>query len=332
MRVLLSYGVLTGGGCERRMADLCRWLLDNGDEAWIIASTFDALGESVIHGQCGVPLDRMLYYNTGDGFRCEYIQDYIADMITKLGIDIIDVQWHPGYSPFPYPCKAIATMHGVSTPPPNNIFQGVLDVEGLSLPANRWTHTAVIWNWVNLRRFPFREDLGEGICFAGRAFKNINVKKILPYYEGIIDGYGTSSCPQPPMPANWHWKGFADLAEVYPKYRIVFASAQAAMEALAAGRLVIAGQTLHLANIEGLVPQGCLVTADNIEELSKVHSFGYKQAPEPTAEEVWAEVQKALANDYFDERWRMRQWMEERHSMDKQCGQIKAFYERVLAG
>jgi hypothetical protein len=87
-----------------------------------------------------------------------------------------------------------------------------------------------------------------------------------------------------------------------------------------------------LANIEGLVPQGCLVTADNIEELSKVHSFGYKQAPEPTAEEVWEEVQKALTNDFTEDRKAMRQWIEERHSMDKQCGMIKAFYERVLAG
>ena len=29
MRVVFSYGVIGGGGCEKRMGDLVRWLIDN---------------------------------------------------------------------------------------------------------------------------------------------------------------------------------------------------------------------------------------------------------------------------------------------------------------
>jgi hypothetical protein len=316
------------------MGDLCRWLLDNGDDCYILASTFDALGEAVLHGQCGVPLDRVIYYNTGNGFYCDHIQDFFHEHLVKLGCDLVDVQWFPGYDVVPFPCKAVATMHGVTSAPPPSIFSGIIAVEaGLGFPA-AWKHYATVMNWVNLHRFPFLEKLGEGLCFGGRAFKNINVRKVLPFYQGAIDGYGTSNAPQMNMPPNWRWHGFADLAQVFPKYRIVFGSAQVAMEAIAAGRLVIAGQSLHLpaGAMGGLVPEGCLVTPANIEQQALEHSFGYRHGKEPTAEEVWAEVQKALANDFTEERKAMRGWIEERHSMDVQCGRIRNFYEEVLNG
>ena len=334
MRLALIYGVLTGGGAERRLGDLCRYLLDNGDDCFILASTFDALGEAVIHGQCGVPLDRVIYYNTGDGFFCDHIQDFFEGKVRDLGIDLVDVQWFPGYDVVPFPCKAVATIHGISSCPPPSIFSGLISVEdGLGF-SQAWKHYEVIWNWVNLRRFPFQEKLGEGLCFGGRAFKNINVRKVLPFYNGMIDGYGTSNAPQTNLSPNWRWHGFADWAEKVPNYRVAFGSAQVVMESIAAGRLVIAGQSCHLPQsaMGDLVPEGKLVMPDNIESLSRANSFSYRHGREPLPEEVWAEVQKALANDFTEERRVMRQWIEERHSMDTQCSKIRAFYSRVMEG
>lgn len=331
MRVLLAYGVITGGGCERRMGDLCRYLLDEGHEAWIAASTFDALGEAVLHGQCGVPLNRVLYYAHPDGgFRAPFMQDWIAQIVREREIDLVDVQWHPGFDPVKWDCPSIATIHGVTSRPPASIFDGVIAVEDRIIDGDAYKHgAAVIWNWVNLRRFPFREELGEGICFAGRAFKAVNVRKLLQYYDGPVDGYGTSTAAQLDMPDAWRWHGFADLAEVFPRYRIVFASAQTAMEAMAAGRFVIAGQSLHLQHMGTHRPEGCLVTPDNVGALARANSFSYRRGYEPTSREVWADVQTALENDMPEERRALRAWVEERHSLEVQCGKIVEYYRQV---
>lgn len=328
---MLAYGVLTGGGCERRMGDICRWLLDQGHEAWIAASVFDALGEAVIHGQCGVPLNRVLYYTTGEGgFRAPTMQDWVREVLIEKQIDLIDVQWYPGFEQVAYPCAAVATIHGITSRPPSDIFQGVIAVEDRIIDGHGYRHGApVIWNWVNLRRFPFQEQLGEGVCFAGRAFKAINARKILQHYDGPIDGYGTSSAPQLDMPDAFRWHGFADLAEVFPRYRVVLASAQTAMEAMAAGRSVIAGQALHLPNMGTYKPEGCLVTPDNVDSLARANSFSYRRGYEPSAWEVWADCQTALEEDRLEERRALREWVEVHHNIETQCGRILDFYREV---
>jgi len=331
VRIILAYGVITGGGCERRMGDLCRWLLDNGHEAWILASQFDALGEAVVHGQCGVPIDHVLYNVTGEGgWHYGSMAEFVGAKVKELGADLVDVQWYPGFDPIHWKCPAVATIHGITTRPPPAIFSGVIAVEDGIVDGSAYRSGApVIWNWVNLRRFPFREELGEGLCFVGRAFKAVNVRKVAHFYDGPIDGYGTSTAPQGDMPANWRWYGFTDLATVFPRYRVAFASAQCAMEAMAAGRLVIAGQSLHLPNMGTFHPEGCLVTPENVDALARANSFSYRRGSEPTAWDVWADVQTALGNDMLEERRALREWIEERHNIDVQCGRILDFYQEV---
>ena len=60
MRVGILYGVLTAGGCERRLGELARTLLDGGDDVYVLAARMDDIGVTTVVGQCGVPLQRLL--------------------------------------------------------------------------------------------------------------------------------------------------------------------------------------------------------------------------------------------------------------------------------
>ena len=328
MRVLLTYGVLMPGGCERRMGDIVRWLIDHGDEAWIAANIPRFDGVRLLVEQCGVPLDRMFFFeDNGGAIRASSMSIWINKIAKRVKADVVDVQWHPGYEQIEYPCPAVATLHGIVGAPPPSIFQGVVAVEDRLVNGSHYKHgAAVVWNWVNLRRFPFREELGEGICSAGREFKGINVRKVLLHYDKVIDGYGTPAEPDQEWPITYHWHGFQDLAEVFPRYRVVLASAQTAMEAMAAGRLVIAGQTPHV-NMASVKPAGFLVVPANVETLAQ-QSFAYCEE-EPSALEVWLDCKHALEHDMLEERRALRAWVEERHNIDTQIAQIREYYEEV---
>jgi hypothetical protein len=338
MRVALVYGVVTGGGCERRMGDICRWLLDHGDECWIIASTFDGLGEAVLHGQCGVPVDRVIYLQ-GSNFE-KYngnFENFVYDQLATLSIDVADIQWHIQIPP-QFPCTAIATVHGAVPAPPVTAFQGVISVEE-NLGLKIWydhMHPRVmlrcIQNWVNLKRYPYQEKLGNGICFVGRSFKMLNIQKIAPFYDGVIEAYGTSHSAIEGLPSNVNWHGFVDPATVIYRHRILFGSAQVALEGLAAGRLVIAGQRLHLSPdaMPNVQPDGRLVTIENVDSMiADGMQFSYTDKGEPSAEQVWFDVQRALRDDMTKQRRALRKRVERLHNIDTQIGLIRQFYEEL---
>jgi len=342
MRVALLYGVVTGGGCERRMGDICRWLNDNGDEAHIIASMFDGLGEAVLHGQCGVPVDRVHYFHS-PGMFDKYDGDwgkFVYATLADLGADLVDVQWFLDGMPPAFPCCSVATVHGAVPPPPATLVQAVISVEENEGLRRWYDHThprvmvRVVQNWVNLKRYPYQERLGEGIVFVGRSFKMGNVRKIAGYYApSVIEAYGTSHSHMTDLPANVNWHGFVDPTTVIYRHRVLFASAQCALEGVAAGRLVIAGQNLHLPpdSMPNVYPDGRLVTPDNVESMvGDGMQFSYVVGREPTPEEVWYDTQKALRYDFTKERRELRRRVERMHNIDTQIAMVRDVYREVV--
>lgn len=329
MRVLLYYGLLAGGGCERRMGDLCRWLLDAGDECWIVASGAYDTALTILCGHCRVPANRILYMPPGGVF-----EDFLNETAANLEADVIDHQWWgAGIPKDGFAKPAICTLHGLVTPPPAGYYKGIISVETLHDEHAMRALTPnyqVIWNWVNLDRFPFREELGESAAFFGRSFKMINAFKVAEHWPGMIDCYGMASEALPEFPPNMEWHGFADTAEVMPRYRVIFGSAQVVLEAMAAGRFVIAGQGYFI----DTVPAGHLVTPENVDALAQNQFYcerrGDPELKERTSLEVYADFQWAMENDLPEERRYLRQWVESYHSMDTQCGRIRQLYEECI--
>ncbi len=55
------------------------------------------------------------------------------------------------------------------------------------------------------------------------------------------------------------------------------------------------------------------------------------RAIEADADQVYYWFGQAMANDYARERRKMRAYVEKFHDMEKQCGKIRAVYERAAA-
>ena len=329
MRVILYYGLLAGGGCERRLGDLCRWLLDNGDEAWIVCSGAYDTALTILCGHCGVPVNRILHLPPGKD-HAEFLNETAAD----LQADVIDHQWWgAGIPASGFEKPTVCTLHGLVVSPPSGYYRGILSVETLHDEHRMRTlapHYGVVYNWANLRRFPFHEQLGEGAAFFGWAFKLVNAYKVAEHWTGTIDCYGMVSDAIPELPPNMIWHGFADTAGVMPRYRVVFGSAQVVLEAMAAGRQVIAGQGYFIDTI----PAGHLVTPANVDALAQNQFYcerrGDPELKERTSAEVYADFQEAMANDRLEERRQLRRWVESYHSMDVQCQRIRDFYEECI--
>jgi hypothetical protein len=101
---------------------------------------------------------------------------------------------------------------------------------------------------------------------------------------------------------------------------------------MAAGRQVIAGQTLHLPadSMPDVRPEGRLVSPQNVESMvGDGGQFSYTTGPEPSAEEVFADLQRALREDRRKERRILRQRVERLHNVDTQVGLIRDFYQEV---
>jgi len=329
LRVLLFYPVLGAGGCEKRLAELGRWLLDNGDEAWIIASSIASdVTANVIAGQCGFPWDRILLKPQDDD---TMLEDFVADTALALRADVLDCQWVEPL-PNPFPCPAVYTTHGLTQPLPERLdFAAHISVDTLPLDSHNRTYAPVVrtvWNWVNLDRFPFREALGRGAAFFGRSFKLWpNVVALAEMRGEQIDAYGFVAGTLDGLPPNIIWRGFTDTAEKVYQYRVVFASAQAALEAIAAGRLVVCGHWQG-----NFVSEATLVMPDNIAALSQrqmwFESLAWSDG-EPATARLLQQFDLAMANDFPEERRQMRAYIEEHHDMRKQCRKIRETYEAV---
>ena len=333
MRVVYSYGVIGGGGCEKRMGDLVRWLVDGGDEAWILGSCIDAQGQAQLFGQQGFDPDRLLLFDAQGDVKYTIPNGYsqwITDVATSLGADILDVQYTTT-TPAKAPCRMVYTLHGCGQPIPDLVFDGILSVESVEHPfpiqhANQ--HFRHVNNWVDTERFPWQKELGEGACFIGRNFKTVNALKVAAHWDGVIDCYGIAETSIVDWPKNMRWLGYGDPAEILPRYRVVFGSAQVALEALAMGRYVIAGQHYIFP------PGGSLVTPQNIATLAGYQFYTQQRgekAVEPSGEQVYAEFQRAMTNDNPKDRWKMSEYVRENHDPDIQMDKVRDFYEEVLA-
>ncbi|MFA7000424.1 MAG: hypothetical protein WC241_04950 [Candidatus Paceibacterota bacterium] len=327
MNVVIHYGILGAGGCERRLGDLVRWLLDNGDQAWICVSGCTNDGLSIIYRQCGVPNDRLRVMPPGGDY-----ETFALELLREVDADIIDVQWLSSV-PEHFPCRAVYTIHGEQSLPPPGWFDGLISVETMGDHHPARTTTPLyreIWNWVPLERFPFQEKLGKGACFIGRSFKMVNAKKVAEHWQGVIDCYGSAVTDVNDLPSGMRWLGWVDPEGIIYKYRVVFASAQVALEAMAAGRLVIAGQ-----DFQETVPAGHLVTPDNVAHLAcnQFYSWdrGNPSLRHPTSKEVYEQFCHAMAHDLLAERRELRAWVEQHHDKDTQIRKIREFYQEVLA-
>ena len=161
MRVVYSYGVIGGGGCEKRMGDLVRWLVADGeDEAWILGSCLDAGGQAQLFGQQGFDPDRLILFNAQGEVKYKApggYNEWITDVAKNLGADILDVQYTTT-TPASPPCRMVYTLHGCGQPIPEVTFDGILSVESLEepypiqFPSQHYRH---VNNWVDTKRFPF---------------------------------------------------------------------------------------------------------------------------------------------------------------------------------
>jgi hypothetical protein len=307
------------------MGDLCRWLNEHGDDCWIVAGGIDNIGLTILTGQCGLPMDRIRIMPAGDR-----LEDFIIDQITRLEIDLVDHQWWgAGIPDHGWPVPTIATIHGRVPLPPPSFYRGILSVETLVEHRHlraRARFYREVWNWVDLERFAFQPELGEDACFLGRSFKLVNAIKVAKHWEGSIDCYGIATTELLDMGNHLRWKGFADPAEFLPRYRVVFASAMCALEAMAVGRSVIAGQ-----DFQETVPAGELITPENVAQLAKwqFYTNGNSQCEVPS-DEVYRTFMRAMREERLQERIDLREWVEDHHSIDGQIGKIQDFYREVL--
>ena len=257
MKVVLYYPVLAGGGCEKRLAGLGSYLLRQGDDVWIVAAALQGdIPVSIMCGQGGFPLQRILLAPSGTA-----LQEFLLRVCRERQIDLIDVQW-PDPLPEQVPCSMVYTTHGLTQPlPEGRDFVALISVDDLPVGAPHHgfaPYVQTVWNWVNLSRFPFTELLGRGAVFFGRSFKLWpNAVTVARLCNEPIDAYGFLADGWETMPPQLRWLGYVDAADRLYDYRIVFASAQAALEALAAGRLVICGhdQGGYIADARLVMPQ-----------------------------------------------------------------------------
>jgi hypothetical protein len=324
MRIALYYPRLGAGGCEKRLAELGSYLLRRGDEVWIVAAALDGdIPVSIICGQGGFPLSRILLAPPGMP-----LQSHLLQVCAERRIELVDVQW---VEPLPeaLPCAFVYTTHGLTQPLPNRRdFAGAISVDALPRDAPHFAfapRVLEVWNWVNLARFPFDASLGEGVAFFGRSFKMwpnvIDLARSLP--AQTIDAYGFLVGGMEHVPPNVRWLGYVDAAERLYRYRIVLASAQAALEALAAGRLLICGHDQG-----GFASDARLVMPDDLPRLSG-RQFWFADA-HLRAGAVTVEFDRACRADFAEERLAIRRYLERCHDLDTQCATIRAFYERCV--
>ena len=328
MNVVIYYPVLGGGGCEKRLAELGRWLLENGDEVWIAAAYLTTdIAPSIMCGQCGFPWHRIRFMEPGGS-----IEDHVVNVCREVEADILDVQW---VEPLPaeFPCRAVYTTHGITQPLPlRDDFSGHISVETVGPHSEHQAYAPVfgeIWNWVDLDRFRFEGRLGKGVAFFGRSFKLHPNVVALAESGTQVDAFGFLAGGMDGLSENINWRGFADMAHEVYRYRIVLASAQAALEAVAAGRLVICGHEQG-----GYTPEASLVMPDMMPSLSARqlwYSYAAAEDADVRVAALLSRFEAAQQQDFTRERRQMRAYIEQHHDMRQQCAKVRQVYEEVLA-
>jgi len=328
MRIAIVYNTWHAGGCEMRAAEICQVLREQGDEVFLVGTALTVEGAEVLRRyQLGA--ECMHIVGAGDNHR-----QLLYDCVAGLRPDVVDVQWVCSAPEFPFP--TVATGHGDIPLPEAGRFHGYITVESFEpeYAGNSIAPVyAEIWNWVDCGKFAFNEELGDGWCFFGRLFKADNLRAVWDRYGGRIHIYGMrypedSWIDQ--VPPNVRWMGLGNPIETMRQYRVVFGSARVALEALASGRFVLAGQPWT-----GWIPETRLVQPHLLPEMS-ARQFATRArvgtpnlAPEPWADSIIAELLSTFCEN-LAMRQACRTYIEDQHEMRKQIGKIRRVYEQVI--
>jgi len=333
VRIALIYNVLHAGGCEMRMAEIAKVLRDRGDEVWLLGSGVTPEGEVALYEHVGIPREGWVL--TSDA-QCQPFMEWILPTLRDLRPDVADVQWNCQI-PKDLGVPTVVTAHGDVPMPAKGEYNWQAFIQVETFESEYYARDlcpiyAEVWNWVDLDRFHFSADRGDGVAFFGRLFKTPNLRTVWERYDGRIHVYGMKY-PEDnfPWPPNAEWRGFTDPAKVMADYAVIFGGARVALEGLATGRAVIAGYPWP-----GWVPWGDLVTRSNIADMAARQFVGrYRDdgtMDAPTAEHVWGALQCALVQrDLPASSRELRSWVEEHHEMRKQVAKIREVYEKAIA-
>lgn len=333
MRIALVYNVIHAGGCEMRMAEIAKVLRARGDEVFLLGSGITPEGEVALYEHVGIPREWVL---TSDGAAKPFI-DWIIPALRRLRPDVVDLQWNCQI-PNDLGMPTVVTAHGDVPMPAKGEYnwQGFIQVETFEqeyYARDLCPVYAEVWNWVDLERFPFSLDKGDGVVFFGRLFKTPNLRTVWERYKGRIHVYGMKYPEDKfPWPEHAEWRGFTDPAAIMRDYQVVFGGARVALEGLATGRAVVAGYPWP-----GWIPWADAVTPHNVAAMSarqfvaRCRDDGSGNVLPPTPEFVWQQFRIALMQHTIPGfRQALRRWIEEHHEMHAQIGKIRNVYERVL--
>jgi len=327
MKLAYAYGVLAGGGCERRLGELAAWMLTRGHEVRIFGETIRKEGRDILLGQCGLPAE-MIEVAQDDGPYPGNYADWLRERVAGYAPDLVSHQWYS--EPIRFDCPSICTVHGWGVLPPLGAYEAIIYVWQTHDPVYLAAAPLVrcVDNWVGLSRLPFHEEPGEGVAFFGRSYKYHNARRYaLCNPQETVVCFSPDRAPKRLAP-NMDWRGMGDPAEALPPFRLVFASALAAMEAMALGRRVIVGHP------HPFLWETCrFVTCANIESLLPGRfAYDLTSRPPVTDEEVREQAEAALGDDNLLERWALRRWLEVHRNPAYQIPQIEEFYRMIKEG
>jgi ADP-heptose:LPS heptosyltransferase len=332
---IFTAGLDTGtpGGAEKRMAELMVFLQRRGHEVWVLARSGGPM-VAPFFKRYGADTNRLLVWD-----RATDLSAWMRKTATELQLDLMDVEHHELVSLEP-PCRASYTSHGGLAHPPFVGFApvGIISIQDLGDDETPGYDTRRVYNWVDLERFPFSEEEGEGAIFLGWPYKAQHLCTIQDAMRESIDMYLLGPPEWRAFMDQW-WgdkprsplltmHGMGNTKDVVRGKRLLFAAAQVAVEGLAAGRTVFAGHATNGYAWIGWEPFGSIVTPENAALMSRgqfaTYPKGYPDAVKVTREHLLAEYERSweMSRDVAMKRV-LRAYVEEEHDMTKQCAKIE---------
>ncbi len=327
MRIALVYNWFLMGGCEVRMATLARNLLRRGDDCWVVAARTRGDQARRVCRMANLPREHLLLLG---GFR---FAERLHRWLCEVRPDVIDYQYPSGLEQFPVPegSRAVVTVHGwEQLPAQGQVSDYMISVCRLppDSPARVNRQCFEIWNGVDLERFHFHDDPGEGIAFFGRVEMR-KMRALMRVWDRLeqLDLYGPLErrtrrafrSQHPPRCAHLYKQ--ADPVQVMPSYKVIFCSGLVALEAMAQGRLVVVGHD------EAIVPR-----PEIMQELSAA-KFAAVPPGQGLSEpgRILEEVSWLLSNSHLGLRRFYRDYVAQYHDATKQAEQVRRVYEEAVA-
>jgi glycosyltransferase involved in cell wall biosynthesis len=309
------------------MASLARELLRRGDECWVVAARTRGRQARQVCEMTKLPRERLVLLGRW-GF-AEKLQRWLSDMKPE----VIDYQHPSGLRTFPVPAgsRAVVTVHGwEDAPAPGKISDLLITVCRLpeDSPARISRRCFEIWNGVDLERFRFHPEPGEGIAFVGRLMPR-KMGPLMGLWEhleqvdivGPVDRQARRALDLRRLPAHVRLRGSGDPAEAMQRYRVIFGSGLVALEAMAQGRLLMAGHSRAV--------------APRPEGMAAFSASKFTEGPPETqgrgVTEALEEVRWLLAEPHPELRRFYREYVEQHHDMRKQAARVREVYEEAVA-